>query len=62
MDPPAGSLEQFRKRSEKNVVIRALHHHVFDVQLIDDLLSHLDFEVVDITTTRTDFFALAKKL
>ena len=62
MDPPAGSLEQFRKRSEKNVVNRALHHHVFDVQLIDDLLSHLDFEVVDITTTRTDFFALAKKL
>jgi SAM-dependent methyltransferase len=60
-DPPAGDLEHFRKRSLKNFQNRALHHHVFDVPLIEEMLDHLGFEILDITTTRTDFFALARK-
>jgi SAM-dependent methyltransferase len=60
-DPPAGDLENFRERSLKNFQNRALHHHVFDVQLIEETLAYLGFEVLDITTTRTDFFALARK-
>ncbi|KAA1251985.1 class I SAM-dependent methyltransferase [Mycobacterium simiae] len=62
MDPPAGNLEHFRQRSLKNFENRTLHHHVFDVPLIERMLDHLRFEIVDITTTKTDFFALAKKI
>ncbi|MGY4648867.1 methyltransferase domain-containing protein [Mycobacterium sp. URHB0021] len=61
MDPPAGTLTQFKERSLKNLHNRTLHHHVFDVQLIEALLCHLNLEILDISTTRTDFFALARK-
>jgi ubiquinone/menaquinone biosynthesis C-methylase UbiE len=61
MDPPAGDLEHFRQRSLKNFQNRTLHHHVFDVQLIEQMLDHVGFETVDVTTTKTDFFALATK-
>ncbi|AYE95609.1 methyltransferase [Mycobacterium paragordonae] len=61
MDPPAGDLEQFRRRSLQNLRNRTLHHHIFDADLIEKLLTHLGFDVRDVTTTRTDFFALAVK-
>ena len=61
MDPPAGDLEHFRQRSLKNFENRTLHHHVFNVALIEQMLDHVGFEIVDITTTKTDFFALATK-
>ena len=61
-DPPAGDLKHFRERSLKNFQNRTLHHHVFDVALIEEMLDHLGFEILDITTTRTDFFALARKI
>ncbi|MCV7379966.1 hypothetical protein BST11_21650 [Mycobacterium alsense] len=61
MDPPAGDLEHFRQRSLKNFENRTLHHHVFDVQLIEKMLDYVGFEILDLSTTRTDFFALSKK-
>jgi SAM-dependent methyltransferase len=61
MDPAAGDLEHFRQRSLKNFENRTLHHHVFDVPLIEGMLDHVGFETVDMTTTETDFFALATK-
>jgi hypothetical protein len=61
MDPPAGDPDHFRERSLKNFHNRTLHHHVFDVQLIEQLLDYVRFEILDMTTTKTDFFALAKK-
>ena len=61
MDPPAGDLEHFRQRSLKNFENRTLHHHVFDVRLIGEMLDHVGFEIADMTTTKTDFFALATK-
>jgi SAM-dependent methyltransferase len=61
MDPPAGDLDHFRERSLKNFQNRALHHHVFDVQLIEEMLGYVGFKTLDITTTQTDFFALARK-
>jgi SAM-dependent methyltransferase len=61
MDPPAGDLEHFRERSLKNFHNRTLHHHVFDVPLIEQMLDHVGLEIVDMTTTKTDFFALATK-
>ena len=61
MDRPAGNLAQFRERSLQNFDNRTLHHHVFDMPLIEQLLDFLEFEVLDATTTRTDFFALARR-
>jgi len=61
MDPLAGGPENFRQRSLKNFESRTLHHHVFDVSLIQKMLEHVGFDTLDITTTRTDFFALAAK-
>lgn len=58
MDPPAGDFEHFRERSLKNFENRTLHHHVFDVSLIEALLGYVGFDIVDMTTTKTDFFAL----
>lgn len=61
MDPPAGDLEHFRERSLKNFQNRTLHHHVFDIQLITQMLDYVGFEILDMTTTRTVSFALARK-
>lgn len=61
MDPPAGDLPRFRERSLKNFENRTLHHHVFDAPLIEQLLAYAGLELLDMTTTRTDFFALARK-
>ena len=61
MDPPAKNLEFFRARSLSNCQNRTLHHHVFDATLITRMLDHLGLKVVDVTTTPSDFFALATK-
>jgi ubiquinone/menaquinone biosynthesis C-methylase UbiE len=46
MDPPAGTLEQFRTRSLDNFENRALHQHVFDPKIISDLFSFAGFRLV----------------
>jgi SAM-dependent methyltransferase len=61
MDPPAGDIENFRKRSLDNFSNRTLHHHVFDIGLIKSMLGHLGLQIVHTAETRTDFFALAQK-
>jgi hypothetical protein len=33
----------------------------FDVKLIEETLDHLGFGIMDVTTARTDFFALTRK-
>lgn len=60
-DPPAGNLEHFRERSLQNFYNRTLHHHVFDAPLIKKTLEHVGFDILDMTTTRTDLFSLACK-
>ena len=58
-DWAAGGRQQFRKRSLRNFQNRTLHHHVFDVELIEEMLDRVGLGIVDLTTTRTDLFALA---
>ncbi|MEE2851251.1 MAG: methyltransferase domain-containing protein [Actinomycetota bacterium] len=60
-DWPARGRQRFRKRSLNNFYNRTLHHHVFDVELIEEMLERVGFGIVDVTTTRTDLFALAVK-
>jgi hypothetical protein len=61
MDPPAGSLEQFRERSLDNFANRTLPHHVFDAALIRMVLAYTGFEIRDLSETGSDFFSLSFK-
>jgi SAM-dependent methyltransferase len=50
MDLPAGSKEEFHKRSLDNFSNRCLHHHVFDERNSRELLSAVGFEVLLVET------------
>jgi SAM-dependent methyltransferase len=39
-DPEAGDLESFKERSKSNFDNRCLHHHVFDTNLVAQILDH----------------------
>jgi SAM-dependent methyltransferase len=43
MDPLAGSPEEFRARCLRNAEARCMHHHVFDLSLLDRALRHAGF-------------------
>jgi SAM-dependent methyltransferase len=45
MDRPAGTWEEFQRRSAKNEAYRALHHHVFTMESTSALLSMAGFRV-----------------
>ncbi len=47
LDPPAGTPEQFRARSERNFENRALHHHVFDTSFAVRIFDHLGLQIVE---------------
>ena len=61
MDLPAGSHESFRQRSLDNFNNRALHHHVFDANLIREVFRNAGLVLVHEGRTKTDFIALAVK-
>jgi len=61
LDPPAGNLETFRRRSLDNHVNRILHHHVFDPATMKKMLEYAGFDVVRTDTTATDHYAHAVK-
>jgi hypothetical protein len=45
MDPPAGTFDEFKKRSEDNLNNRCLHHHVFDTNLVVEVLNHIGVQI-----------------
>jgi len=52
LDPPAGTPKQFKERSLKNPENRALHHHVFDVGLLTQMMEHFNIEVLKTCESR----------
>lgn len=46
MDRPAGTFEQFRKRSEDNLRYRALHHHVFTKDTAVKMCEYAGFRIL----------------
>jgi SAM-dependent methyltransferase len=46
LDPPAGDFEAFKARSERNFENRCLHHHVFDTNLVVEVMDRLDMQIV----------------
>lgn len=60
MDRPAGSFEDFKKRSENNINVRALHHHVFDEKLTIKLIDYLGFKIVGLELYLSTIVILAQ--
>jgi len=48
MDPPAGDMEAFHRRSLDNFQNRCLHHHVFDTELVVRVVDHLNLQTIDL--------------
>jgi SAM-dependent methyltransferase len=46
MDPPAGTLEQFRARCMRNPENRCMHHHVFSMSLVEEVLRAVHFRPI----------------
>ncbi|MBC3542180.1 class I SAM-dependent methyltransferase [Rufibacter sediminis] len=61
MDAPAGDFENFRKRSLANFQNRCLHHHVFSLDLLEEIFHFLQVEVIAKDSTDTDLIILGRK-
>ncbi len=48
LDPAAGDLVSFRQRSMKNHENRCLHHHVFDADLVAQIIHYFNLHILDI--------------
>jgi SAM-dependent methyltransferase len=60
MDKPSGSLEQFKERSLKNSENRALHQHVFDIDVLKEIISYFKLEIL-LTYEGREYIILGKK-
>ena len=60
-DPRAGSFADFKKRSEANVDNRCLHHHVYSLDLLRELLGHINFEVLALGEMKSDIYIFGQK-
>ena len=61
LDPPAGALEDFKKRSLDNYSNRCLHHHVYDLQLLEQICKHFKLRVLTKTSLTADHVIIAQK-
>lgn len=58
-DKFAGSFELFKARSLKNFENRALHHHVFDMNVLTEIFNYLNLEVL-LTHQGEEYIILGK--
>jgi SAM-dependent methyltransferase len=62
-DPWAGDLEAFTARSKRNFENRCLHHHVFDVPLVEGMLDYAGLQIMAIEEAPPiHIFAVAEKM
>jgi SAM-dependent methyltransferase len=60
-DPHAGSFENFKKRSQDNFQNRSLHHHVFDIALLEAVFNYIGMKVLISHSSPTDHFIATSK-
>ncbi len=60
-DPKAGNFEDFKRRLTDNFNNRSLHHHVFDTNLLKQLMQHIGLQTVVTYSSPTDHFIAAIK-
>jgi len=61
-DSYAGSFEDFKRRSENNFETRSLHHHVFDIPLLKQLINFIEMKTELFYSSLTDHFIAARKI
>jgi len=61
MDPQAGTFEQFKKRSLQNYENRCLHHHVFDLKVLEEMCSYFKLTPVLMKEMEYDYVIVVKK-
>ena len=62
-DPDAGTRLDFEKRLEANYENRGAHHHVFDNQLVADLIDHMGLQCISLESyAHNNIIAIAKKI
>ena len=61
-DPPAGNFDRFKKRSENNFYNRCLHHHVFDLNLLQKIITFFKMELLFKESSLLDHFIMARKM
>jgi hypothetical protein len=62
MDPIARNQYDFLLRSRNNVRYRILHHHVFDTDLVVQMMSIAGFKVLFAGTHRLHIIVLGQKM
>ena len=60
-DRRAGSISKFKERSQQNFLNRTLHHHVFSIDLLVNILKYCGFDIVVTTESKFDLFVMAVK-
>lgn len=62
MDIKAGTFEQFKERSLDNYKIRGLHHHVFNVDLLIEIYSHFNLDILFTEKGADNIIILGRKI
>lgn len=62
LDPPAGNHVHFTARSMRNIENRCLHHHVFDKELLIEILDYFDLQLIQTMETDIDYCVIGQKL
>lgn len=61
LDPPAGNLDTFKQRSLRNHENRALHHHVFDQNVLRNISTFFNLGAPMIDNISSDYIAAMQK-
>jgi len=61
MTPECGDRNFFMERSLKNYENRCLHQHVFDIELLEQIYSYFNIEVLRTDRTNRDFVILGRR-
>lgn len=48
LDPGAGDMESFKKRSMNNYQNRCLHHHVFNTELVVEVINYFNLQILSL--------------
>lgn len=62
MDPGVTSRSELRERVNRNIESRSVHHHVFDYNLVSELMKQTSYEVLAMDLLQIHIFTLAKNL
>ncbi len=60
LDPGSGGPINFKQRALKNIENRALHHHVFDLELLNEMVDFLGKKVVFESENAKDYLIIFK--